>query len=128
MLHTWFSQQGPANISKYCWINDVNPCFSSSSTKWKQLEIFVPGIVVVVIQLPSCVWLSAAPWTAAHQASLSPVAIDLFLHWHAWEKSSVWVFWWYFSFALYNTIWKPACTTCQQLTLKCYSGYQTRCV
>ena len=125
-LHTWFSQQGTANTSKYCWINYFDPCFSNSSTKWKQLEIFVSRIVVV--QLPSCVWLSVTPWTAAHQASLSPVAIYLFLHWHAWEKSSVWVFRWYLSFALYNTIWKPAYTTCQQLTLKCYSGYQTRCV
>ena len=26
---------------------------------------------VVVVQTPSCVWLFATPWTAAHQASLS---------------------------------------------------------
>ena len=27
--------------------------------------------LVVVVQLPSCVWLFATPWTTAHQASLS---------------------------------------------------------
>ena len=26
---------------------------------------------VIVVQLPSCVWLFATPWTVAHQASLS---------------------------------------------------------
>ena len=30
-----------------------------------------PDFILVVIQLCSCVWLSATPWTAPHQASLS---------------------------------------------------------
>ena len=35
---------------------------------WEQLLL---DTSIVVVQLPSCVWLFAAPWTEAHQASLS---------------------------------------------------------
>ena len=34
---------------------------------WKWLEMLC---TVVLVQLPSCVWLFATPWTTAHQASL----------------------------------------------------------
>ena len=54
-------------------------------SKWKQSLLFLNFVafetfkylcfssfkVNVVVQSPSCVWLFAIPWTAAHQASLS---------------------------------------------------------
>ena len=32
---------------------------------------YIHFVVVVVVQSPSCIWLFATPWTAAHQAFLS---------------------------------------------------------
>lgn len=49
---------------------------------------------------------------------------NIFLHWHAIEKFTVWVVRWCLN--LFQCRLKTYWHYCQQLTLKCYSVYQTR--
>ena len=64
------------NISPFWWIGSLGRalrvlCLFSQGLSNSRTALLFRGYVVVV-PLLSCVWLFATPWTAAHQASLSP--------------------------------------------------------